>query len=103
MQHLAGKSVIVTGAGRGIGAACARLLGLMQHTPAEWKALKMAELAIDPAVVDALIAARLAARAAKNWAESDRIRDEIVAMGVTLMDGKDPVTGELRTQWEVRR
>ena len=85
------------------GVACARLLGLMQHTPAEWKALKMAELAIDPAVVDALIAARLAARAAKNWAESDRIRDEIVAMGVTLMDGKDPVTGELRTQWEVRR
>ena len=29
--------------------------------------------------VDALIAARMAARAAKNWAESDRIRDELVA------------------------
>jgi cysteinyl-tRNA synthetase len=53
--------------------------------------------------IDALINARLAARAAKNWAESDRIRDELVAMGIQIMDAKDPVTGELSTKWEVKR
>jgi cysteinyl-tRNA synthetase len=44
-----------------------------------------------------LIAARTAARAAKNWKESDRIRDELAAMGVVLKDSKDGTT------WEVAR
>ncbi|CAN7611845.1 cysteine--tRNA ligase [Bosea sp. LjRoot90] len=55
------------------------------------------------AKVEASIAARLAARKAKNFAESDRLRDELVAMGIVLMDGKDPATGELITSWEVKR
>ena len=42
--------------------------------------------------------ARLAARAAKNWAEFDRIRDELAAMGVALKDNKDSTT-----TWEVKR
>ena len=50
-----------------------------------------------------LIAARLEARRAKNFAESDRIRDELAAMGITLKDGKDPTTGEPTTTWEVKR
>lgn len=50
-----------------------------------------------------LITARLAARNAKNFAESDRIRDELVAMGIQIMDAKDPITGELKTTWEVKR
>jgi len=36
--------------------------------------------------IDSLIAQRLEARANKNWAESDRIRDELVAQGVVLED-----------------
>lgn len=36
--------------------------------------------------VEALIEARTAARAAKNWAEADRIRDELKEMGITLED-----------------
>ena len=36
--------------------------------------------------VEALIAAREQARADKDWAASDRIRDELVAMGITLED-----------------
>lgn len=55
------------------------------------------------AKVEASIAARLAARKAKNFTESDRLRDELVAMGIVLMDGKDPATGELITNWEVKR
>ncbi len=37
--------------------------------------------------IEAAIAARLAARAAKNWAEADRIRDDLKAQGVILEDG----------------
>src|SRR6516225_1017864 len=42
--------------------------------------------AINDAEVEARIAARAAARRAKNWAESDRIRDELAAAGVVLED-----------------
>jgi len=38
------------------------------------------------------IAARTAARAAKNWAESDRIRDELAATGIILEDGPGGTT-----------
>ncbi len=46
---------------------------------------------------------RLALIAEKNWAEADRIRDELLAQGIQLKDGKDPVTGERVTTWEVKR
>ena len=49
------------------------------------------------------IAARLSARKAKNWAEADRIRDELVAMGIVIMDAKNPKTGEIETTWEIAR
>ncbi|MFL4972543.1 MAG: cysteine--tRNA ligase [Microvirga sp.] len=49
-------------------------------------------------LVNDLVAARLNARAKKNWAESDRIRDELAGMGITLKDNKDGTT-----TWEVTR
>ena len=59
--------------------------------------------AVDHARVDSLIAARLAAREAKDWKKSDQIRDELVAMGIQIMDSKDYVSGKLQTTWEVKR
>jgi cysteinyl-tRNA synthetase len=47
--------------------------------------------------VNQLVADRTAARARKDWKESDRIRDELAAMGVVLKDSKDGTT------WEVAR
>jgi cysteinyl-tRNA synthetase len=46
---------------------------------------------------------RLALLAAKNFAEADRIRDELLAQGIQLKDSKDSVTGERVTTWEVKR
>jgi cysteinyl-tRNA synthetase len=58
---------------------------------------------IDGAKVQSLIAARLAARKAKDFKESDRIRNELAAMGVALKDSKNRDTGEIETTWEVVR
>ena len=43
------------------------------------------------AKVEQMIADRQAARAAKNWAEADRIRDALKAMGIVLKDTKQGV------------
>ena len=37
--------------------------------------------------------------AEKNWAEADRIRDDLLARGIRLKDSKDPETGERVTKW----
>jgi cysteinyl-tRNA synthetase len=59
--------------------------------------------AADQAEVEEMVAARLVARKAKNWAEADRIRDDLAAKGITLKDAKDPRTGEIVTTWEAAR
>jgi cysteinyl-tRNA synthetase len=41
------------------------------------------------AEIEALILARRQAKAARNWAEADRLRDELKAMGIVLEDRKD--------------
>lgn len=48
--------------------------------------------------IEKMIEARKAARAAKNWAEADRIRDELVRQGIVLKDNKDGTT-----TWEVKQ
>ena len=52
------------------------VLGLLIQEP---------KVEIEPEI-QALIDARQAARKAKNWAEADRIRDELAAKGITLKD-----------------
>jgi cysteinyl-tRNA synthetase len=58
---------------------------------------------LDSVMVDALVAERLAFLEAKNFAEADRLRGELTALGVLLKDGKDPTTGQRTTTWEVKR
>ncbi len=57
-----------------------------------------------PADIDipGYIKARSQARANKDWAEADRIRQLLTSYNIVLKDGKDPVTGEPTTTWEVK-
>ena len=72
----------------------AEVLGVLQ-LPAEEFLQAGAGSGVDAVRVEALIAERLVARAAKNWAESDRVRDQLLAMGVVLEDGKGGTTWRL--------
>ncbi|WP_346897900.1 cysteine--tRNA ligase [uncultured Roseibium sp.] len=58
---------------------------------------------IDNAAIEARVAERLAFIEGKNWAEADRIRDELASEGILLKDSKDSETGQRITTWEVKR
>jgi len=66
-------------------------LGILQQDPEQWFSYASAG-AVDVARVEALIAARTAARAARDWAEADRIRGELADMGVRIEDGTQGTT-----------
>jgi cysteinyl-tRNA synthetase len=72
-----------------------RFLGLLRDTAMIWEARKQVARGIDPARVEALIEARNAARKARDFAEADRIRGELSAMGVEIRDSKDGTTWEV--------
>jgi cysteinyl-tRNA synthetase len=72
--------------------ALGAVLGVLELPPAQWFRLAagaapaLAGEPLSDAEIEARIAARVAARRGKNWAESDRIRDELAASGVLLED-----------------
>jgi len=74
-----------------------RFLGFLSESAAEWNGRKQQASGIDAKQVDGLISDRTAARARKDFKESDRIRDELAAMGVVIKDSKDGTT------WEIAR
>ncbi len=53
--------------------------------------------------VSSIVEKRLAFIRDKNWAEADKIRDDLLAQGIQLKDSKDSETGERITTWEVKR
>lgn len=78
LQQLDGEALV----------ASAQFLGLLQHSPESW----FKGDGGDDAAIQALIDARAAAKAAKNWPEADRIRDELKAQGILLEDRPDGTT-----------
>ena len=76
----------------------ANLLGLLQQPRSERQAIALSETKIDAAEINAIVAERAQARAARDWAESDRLRDRLAALGVAIKDNKDGTT-----TWERKR
>jgi cysteinyl-tRNA synthetase len=76
-------------------ASSGHFIGLFQSELADWNP---APILFDASHVESLVEARLAARREKKWAESDRIRDELIGMGIAIKDNKDGTTS-----WEVKR
>ncbi|MGJ5177469.1 cysteine--tRNA ligase [Bradyrhizobium oligotrophicum] len=79
-----------------------RYAGFLSETATQWEARKQEARGVDAAQVEILIGERTAARARKDFKESDRLRDKLAAMGVVLKDGKGP-DGKPVTTWEIAR
>jgi cysteinyl-tRNA synthetase len=97
LHALRNRAATGTERDRGEFAASLRLVGFLSESAAQWKGRKQQASGIDAKQIDGLIAARTAARARKDFAESDRIRDQLAAMGVVIKDSKDGTT------WEIAR
>ena len=63
--------------------AAAKLFGVLQDDPEHWFRASFGEQAAE---IDRLVAERVAARAAKDYALSDKLRDDLAARGVEVMD-----------------
>ncbi|MDY0885743.1 cysteine--tRNA ligase [Dongia soli] len=70
------------------------LLGLLQQDPAAWlqDTAGLDQSGLDAAAIEMAIAARQAARKSKNFAEADRIRDDLLSKGIVLEDGPSGTT-----------
>jgi cysteinyl-tRNA synthetase len=73
--------------------ALANILGLLRREPTDFlQATTGSDAGLSVDAIEAMIEARRAARAAKDFAESDRIRDTLLAQGVVLEDGPQGTT-----------
>jgi cysteinyl-tRNA synthetase len=86
------------GANASLMKSAANLLGLLTQTRTEREGGEARPTSADSERIEGLLAERAAARANRDWKESDRLRDELATIGVVLQDNRDGAT-----TWEFRR
>jgi cysteinyl-tRNA synthetase len=64
----------------------AGVIGLLEREPMSYLRSGVGEPALDEVAIEKLIVDRAEAKKARNFAEADRIRDELKAAGITLDD-----------------
>jgi len=82
-------------AGRKALAGTLAFFGFRPDAFVEWREARAPAPSLPVEEIDRRIAARLSARNARNFAEADRIRDELAALGVVLRDSKNGTTWEM--------
>ena len=76
--------------------SAADVLGLLRETPALFfEQISKAEMGVKSTEIEKMIEERAVARAEKDWAKSDQIRDRLKEMGIVLEDGPEGTTWRL--------
>jgi len=90
---------VVAGALRAL-RSLASTLGLLTMSVEEFqeevRAKRLAAMGLSRIEIEERIAERIQARSSRDWERSDRIRDELDAMGITLMDNADGVSWRIK-------
>ena len=100
-EAIAALHVLIGKARKGSHAACCDLLATCMFLGIDPRKANLQDILkrqrgdLDEAKIETLISARTAARRARNFAEADRIRDELAALGIVLKDSQAGTTWEL--------
>ncbi|MDA1098442.1 MAG: cysteine--tRNA ligase [Proteobacteria bacterium] len=92
MHRLADQAMAGDGAAASSLKAVGEVLGLLQSTPEAWFRGQGADDDLSADAIEGLIEQRRQARQDKDFATSDRIRDELAARGIVLEDGAGATT-----------
>lgn len=99
-SNLQGQLQVVLGKSRDDLLRLGEVLGLFLSEPSAWLARSaregLSESGLSVEEIESLILERRAARANKDFARSDQIRDELAAKGVQLLDGPEGTTWKMK-------
>ena len=81
---------------RGSLRASAQLLGLLESSLDEWLKTASVQTSLSDADIETKIQQRAEARAARDFATADNVRDELASLGIELLDGPDGTSWQRR-------